>query len=66
MRTAKPDQSGKFEIKGLPPEDYLIVALEYLEPGEEADPEVLERLRAHATRLSLAEGEVKTLPLKVR
>ena len=66
VRTAKPDQSGKFEIKGLPPEDYLVVALEYLESGEEADPEVLERLRAHATRVTLAEGEVKTLPLKVR
>jgi hypothetical protein len=37
-----------------------------LEAGEEADSEVFERLRAHAIRVSLTEGEVKTLPLKVR
>jgi carboxypeptidase family protein len=66
VRTAKPDQSGRFEIKGLPADTYLVVALEYLEPGEEADPEVLERLRPHATDLTLAEGEAKVVSLKIR
>ena len=66
VRTMKPDQSGRFEIKGLPAETYLVVALEYLEPGEEADPEVLERLRAHATEVTMAEGEAKVVSLKIR
>ena len=66
VRRAKPDQTGTFEIKGLPAESYLVVALEYLEPGEEADPEVLERLRANATPVTIIEGEAKTLTLKVR
>ena len=66
VRTAKPDQSGRFEIKGLPAETYLVVALEYLEPGEEADPEVLERLRPNATELTMAEGEAKVVALKIR
>lgn len=66
VRTAKPDQSGGFEIKGLPAETYLVVALEYLEPGEEADPEVLERLRPQATEVMVAEGEAKVLSLKIR
>lgn len=66
VRTAKPDQSGRFEIKGLPADTYLVVALEYLEPGEEADPEVLERLRPHAIELAIAEGEAKVTSLKIR
>ena len=66
VRTARPDQSGRFEIKGLPAETYLVVALEYLEPGEEADPEVLERLRPLATEVMVAEGEAKVVSLKVR
>lgn len=66
VRTSKPDQSGRFEIKGLPADTYLVVALEYLEPGEEADPEVLERLRTHATEVMVAEGEAKVLSLKIR
>lgn len=66
VRTAKPDQSGRFEIKGLAPETYLVVALEYLEPGEEADPEVLERLRPRATEVMLAEGEARVVALKIR
>ena len=66
VRTTKPDQSGRFEIKGLPAETYLVIALEYLEPGEEADPEVLERLRSHATEVTMAEGEAKVVSLKIR
>ena len=66
VRTSRPDQSGKFEIKGLPPEDYLVIALDYFEPGEDADPDVLERLRPNATRITIGEGEAKTVTLKVR
>ncbi|RPH60987.1 MAG: hypothetical protein EHM89_07990, partial [Acidobacteria bacterium] len=56
IRTGRPDQDGRFTIRGLPPERYLAVAVEYLEPGEETSPETLEQLKSMATSLSLAEG----------
>lgn len=66
VRTARPDQSGKFVINGLPAGSYLMAALEYLEPGEEQDPEVLERLRAAGTPVTLNDGEKKDLTLTLR
>jgi hypothetical protein len=63
VRTARPNQDGRFSIKGLPPDDYLVVALEYLEPGEESDPEQLERWRAAATRIPLADADTKAVDL---
>jgi hypothetical protein len=66
VQSVRPDQSGKFTAKGLPAGDYLAVALEYLEPGEESDPEVLERLRPQATSVVIGEAEAKTLNLKIK
>lgn len=65
VRTARPDQSGAFKLSGLPPEDYLVVALDYLEPGEEGDTELLERLRPGAAAVSIQEGASRTLTLKL-
>lgn len=65
IRTGRPDQDGRFTIRGLPPERYLAVAVEYLEPGEETSPETLEQLKSMATSLSLAEGETRTAELKL-
>lgn len=66
VRTVRPDQSGTFLAKGLPGGEYLAVALDYLEPGEEGDPEVLERLRAQASSITLGDGEAKTLNLRIK
>ena len=65
IRTGRPDQDGRFTIRGLPPERYLAVAVEYLEPGEETNPDTLEQLKARATSLSLTEGENRTADLKL-
>lgn len=65
VRTARPDQSGGFTLKGLPPDDYLAVAVDYLEPGEEGDPELLERWRSAGTAVSIGEGAAKTISLKL-
>jgi carboxypeptidase family protein len=65
VRSARPDQSGSFTLKGVPPDDYLAVALEYVEPGQENDPELLERLRASATAITIHEGQAKTISLKL-
>jgi hypothetical protein len=65
VRTGRPDQEGRFQIRGLPPGRYLAVAVEYLEQGAESDPEQLERLKQSATPLSLDEGETRQLELKL-
>jgi hypothetical protein len=63
VRSARPDQDGRFSIRALPPGDYLVVALEYVETGQELDPEQLEKWRTHGTKVTLAEGEAKPLSL---
>jgi hypothetical protein len=63
IRTAGPDQTGRFTIAGVPAERYLIAAIEYLEPGEEANPVFLEQLRGRATRLQARDGEAQSVTL---
>jgi hypothetical protein len=65
IESARPDQQGRFTIKGLPPGRYVAIAIGYLQPGEERDPDVLERWRQDATRFTLMEGETLTLALKL-
>ncbi len=65
VRMVRPNQDGRFSIKGLPPDEYQLIALEYLEPGEEGDPEQLEKWKASAARVTLADGEPKVLTLKL-
>ena len=62
---AGPTQQGQFEVRGLPPEQYLIVALRTVLENEWQDPEFLLRLRPHATRFTLGEGEHRRFDLKV-
>ena len=65
VRMGRPDQTGKFLVRGLPAGSYLAVALEYAEPGEETDPEFLERIKPLGTSIRIAEGEKKALTLKL-
>lgn len=67
IRTGRPDTQGRFELTGLPPSpDYRVVAVQGLEEGQAYDPEFLAGQRDRAERLSLAEGETKTLELRLR
>jgi hypothetical protein len=63
--SARPDQKGRFAIKGLPPDRYIAIAIEYLEPGEERDPDLLEKWRQRGTGFTLSEGESHALDLKL-
>ena len=65
IASARPDQQGRFTISGLPPGRYLTIAVGYLEPGEERDPDVLERWREGATAFTLSEGEAHALDLRL-
>jgi hypothetical protein len=63
--TGRPDQQGQFKISGLPPGRYLAAAIDYLATGQGSDPDLLERLQSEAIRLTLAEGESRSLGLKL-
>jgi hypothetical protein len=60
---SQPDRDGRFRTTGLPPGKYLVLALDFIEPGEHTNAGFLERMRPRATRFSFAEAETKTLDL---
>ena len=65
VRAARPDQQGKWQLKALPPGEYLAIALDYVEDGAWNDPEYLEALRASAETVTLPEGGSETVSLKL-
>lgn len=65
VRAARPDQQGRWQMKGLPAGDYLAVALDYVEDGAWNDPEYLESLRQVAHKVTLADGGSESLSLKL-
>jgi hypothetical protein len=65
VRAVRPDQQGMYEIRGLPPGDYLATAVEYVEDGLWNDPEYLESLRQSAKKLTLGDGESQSIALKL-
>jgi hypothetical protein len=64
IRTARTNQDGRYNLRGLPPEDYFVVAIRDIESGEWQDPEILDSLRDLATRVTFNEGETKVQDLK--
>ena len=66
IMTARPDQNGKFQLRGLPPGRYCLAAIDPAVAGEWFEPAFLEQHRAGAIRLSLNEGDVKTQDFRMR
>jgi protocatechuate 3,4-dioxygenase beta subunit len=65
MRMGRPDQDGRFKLNSLPPGQYHILALDYVDSNEWNDPEFLDRVRSKATPVSINEGETKSVDLKI-
>jgi hypothetical protein len=65
IMTARPDQHGRFQLRGLPAGRYCLVAIDPIAPGEWFDPAYLEGQRNGSARLTLGEGETKTQDFKV-
>jgi hypothetical protein len=66
IRTLRPDTNGKFTVKSMPPlDDYLILGVQNLEPGQGSDPEFLARAKDEAKSFSLNEGESKAIDVKL-
>jgi hypothetical protein len=59
--------NGTFTVRGLPPGDYWVAAIERrgstFEPT--ADPDLLESLSSRAVRITLGEGQSQDLPLRL-
>jgi hypothetical protein len=65
IMTARPDQNGRFQIRGLPPGDYLLATVDPTEQGEWFESTFLELHRSEAVRISLGDGDIKTHDFKV-
>ncbi len=64
VRSTRPDQHGRYEIKDLPPGDYFLAAVDYLEDGALNDPDVVRALVPYAEKILLVDG-VQTRSLTV-
>ena len=65
VRAARPDQQGRWEIKALPPGEYLAIAQDFVEDGAWNDPDYLEALRKSAEPIAITEGRTHTASLRV-
>jgi hypothetical protein len=65
MRTTRPDQDGRYKVTGLPPGEYRVIALDYLDSNEWNSPEFLDGIRSKATAFSVSEGESKSVDLRI-
>lgn len=64
-RTFRPDQQGRFQTRGLPPGQYLAVAVESLEQGGPWDPAFRKHVEPTAKRFTLTEGQAATVDLQL-
>jgi hypothetical protein len=62
---SRPDQNGRFSVRGLPVGDYQAIALDYVDGDEVLDPEFLDRVRPGALPFSLTDGQTRTLDLRL-
>jgi protocatechuate 3,4-dioxygenase beta subunit len=60
IMTTRPDQNGRYQIRGLPPGDYYLVAVDPAQQGEWFEPSYLSAHQGAAVRVSLIDGDVKT------
>ena len=65
IQGVRPDDAGVYKMSGLPPGDYYVAAIGDVEPGSWYDPALLEEMSRGASRMSLQEGDAKTVTLKI-
>lgn len=65
VQAVRPGVDGKYAIKDLPPGEYLLAAVTDVDQDEWQDRAFLERLQPASVKLTITEGEKKTLDLRV-
>jgi hypothetical protein len=66
IMTARPDQTGKYRIRGLPPGQYYLTTVDPTEQGEWFEPTYLDEHRGGASKVTLVDGDTKTQDFKIR
>jgi hypothetical protein len=66
LKSARATAQGRFGISSLPPGDYYAVAIPEEQAADWRDPKMLEELARVATRVSIGEGEHKTIDLSIK
>jgi hypothetical protein len=65
IKSARPDQEGKYTLRNLPAGDYLLVAVIDVEQDEWFDPSYLQRVAPSAIRITIGDGEKKLQDLRI-
>jgi Carboxypeptidase regulatory-like domain len=65
IMTARPDQTGTYQMRGLPAGDYYVTAVDPTEQGEWFEPAFLDQHRGSAAHLTLGDGDVKKQDFKI-
>jgi uncharacterized protein (DUF2141 family) len=65
IQAVRLSDDGAYAIQGLPPGDYVLAAVEDVEPGEWFDPAFLQRLAPSGMRIAIAEGEQKVQDIRI-
>src|SRR5262245_34795627 len=60
IMTARPDQTGTYQIRGLPAGDYYVTAVDPAEQGEWFEPAFLDQHRGGAGRPVVGHGDIRT------
>jgi len=64
IQMVRSSADGAFSFSGLAPGEYVVTAIDDLEPGEWYDPAFLQRLLLAGTKLAIGEAQQKTLDLR--
>jgi uncharacterized GH25 family protein len=65
VRQGSGGANGSFDLVGLPPGDYFVIALERLDATDWQTADVLESLAQSATRVTVAEGQLVSTELRL-
>ena len=65
IQTARPDQQGRSQVKGLPPGQYVAAAVESISRDGHYNPACQKRMRSTATPFTLKEGQQLVLDLQL-
>lgn len=66
FRTSRASSTGAYRIASLPAGDYWIVAVRSAASSEWLDPKYLQKLTAIATRVTIADGEKRSLDVETK
>ena len=64
-RVVRTPDAGTFSIAGMPPREYLMVAVDSAQAPDIQDPAVFEALARAGTSVSVAEGDTRTVTLRI-